>query len=443
MFVTFQNGSTTTLSGRFTATGGGTNNKYLYLTSSYTGPFTLSLAAGTVNSGDLYLQNSTAAGGATWYAGNTSVDAGGNSGWIFADNPTGPRYWVGGSGTWNSTSTAHWSVASNGPPGASLPTANQPAVFDDGSGTNPVITLSGTIVTGDLDITYPGITFTGSGPSLSVFGNLNISSGTTWTAAGSLTLASTYSNTATTGNTVISSSVYLNGAGGTYQLQDNLRIASNSQLVLVNGTLDINGQLVSAGTFDTGTGFKTLLFNAGNIELSGSPNAWLVDSPPNFTITAGAGTGYIRLLSNSAKTFSGGGFSYPAALVNAGSGALSIAGNNTFIDIQTPALPTALLFAGGSTTTLGQFSATGSRAGVLTIGSINPGTQANLVVSGGVVSVSNTNIQDSNASGAVFTAYASAGNRNLGDNAGWQFAPSGLHPLNFGGLVISGGIDLF
>jgi hypothetical protein len=47
----------------------------------------LSNASGVVSSDYLYIQNSTATGGATWYAGANSTDAGGNTGWIFTAPP--------------------------------------------------------------------------------------------------------------------------------------------------------------------------------------------------------------------------------------------------------------------------------------------------------------------------------------------------------------------
>ena len=44
------------------------------------------------------------------------------------------RYWVGGAGTWDNSSTAHWSATSGGAAGASVPTATDDVVFDSNSG---------------------------------------------------------------------------------------------------------------------------------------------------------------------------------------------------------------------------------------------------------------------------------------------------------------------
>jgi DNA-binding CsgD family transcriptional regulator len=51
------------------------------------------------------------------------------------------RFWVGGTGTWDNSSTAHWSATTGGASGASAPTASDTANFDANSG----LTAGGTI----------------------------------------------------------------------------------------------------------------------------------------------------------------------------------------------------------------------------------------------------------------------------------------------------------
>lgn len=51
------------------------------------------------------------------------------------------RYWVGGSGTWDASSTTHWSATSGGSGGASVPGSADIANFDANSG-GGVVTLS-------------------------------------------------------------------------------------------------------------------------------------------------------------------------------------------------------------------------------------------------------------------------------------------------------------
>lgn len=66
------------------------------------------------------------------------------------------RYWVGGTGTWNSSNTTNWSATSGGAGGASVPTSVDDVFFDGNSGTG--------IVTGpDLaSRNIKGLTVTGS-----------------------------------------------------------------------------------------------------------------------------------------------------------------------------------------------------------------------------------------------------------------------------------------
>lgn len=48
------------------------------------------------------------------------------------------RYWVGGSGTWNTSNTANWSGSSGGSGGASVPTSSDYVFFDGNSGSGTV-----------------------------------------------------------------------------------------------------------------------------------------------------------------------------------------------------------------------------------------------------------------------------------------------------------------
>jgi len=53
------------------------------------------------------------------------------------------RYWVGGTGTWDTTSTTNWSATSGGASGASVPTTADNVIFDQ-AGTYTV-TMTGAL----------------------------------------------------------------------------------------------------------------------------------------------------------------------------------------------------------------------------------------------------------------------------------------------------------
>jgi hypothetical protein len=69
------------------------------------------------------------------------------------------RYWVGGSGTWDASTTTNWSATSGGAGGASAPVAADTVVFDSASGTGTCTTASGsTCTTATLNSATLGLT---------------------------------------------------------------------------------------------------------------------------------------------------------------------------------------------------------------------------------------------------------------------------------------------
>jgi hypothetical protein len=128
-----------------------------------------------------------------------------------------------------------------------------------------------------------------------------------------------------------------------------------------------------------------------------------------------------------AKTFVGGGSTYNCTLNQGGAGTLAITGSNTFNDI-TETVPTAnqITFPASTTTTVNNFTLSGSLGNLVSIRSSTPGTRFTLSKSSGTVSASYLNIQDSNATGgAIWEALLTNGNVNSGNNLGWIFSIGG------------------
>lgn len=66
------------------------------------------------------------------------------------------RYWVNGTGVWNSTNTNNWSTISGGPIGASVPTQDDDVFFDqNSSSTNYTVTMDGDVNCKDLNMGAP------------------------------------------------------------------------------------------------------------------------------------------------------------------------------------------------------------------------------------------------------------------------------------------------
>lgn len=86
------------------------------------------------------------------------------------------RYWVGGTGTWNSSSTAHWSASNGGSSGASVPTRNDVVIFNGLSGGGTVTMADSYAECFSLDASAFTGSFSTSGlPGLYVYeGGINL-----------------------------------------------------------------------------------------------------------------------------------------------------------------------------------------------------------------------------------------------------------------------------
>jgi hypothetical protein len=76
------------------------------------------------------------------------------------------RYWVGGAGTWNTSSTTNWSATSGGASGASVPTAADSVFFDQAS--TYTVTMTGALRCLDFTVSAGTVTFASTGtPTIS------------------------------------------------------------------------------------------------------------------------------------------------------------------------------------------------------------------------------------------------------------------------------------
>ena len=189
------------------------------------------------------------------------------------------RYWVGGSGTWNSTNTTNWSATSGGAGGASVPTSADDVIINANSGpgassysitcssavcatlttssTSPkIVTLSGTLtVSGNTTIgsyvDFSGLTCNLT-PSLAAGLNLG---GTNTVFGGTFNFNTNVTYTLT------------NGTAGTYN-----PITFNVNAGTINGSFGNNGTnilTVAGGTVTTGgTNFAAVTVSSGTLTLS-------------------------------------------------------------------------------------------------------------------------------------------------------------------------------
>lgn len=411
----------------FTSSSSLTNNGTLTLGANAT--FTVLALNGTTNLSTytLFGVSCTLGAASTTNFGTGKISLTGNAATIFTGNATQT---VTGTPVIDCTYSGATGTRTISP---STPTESNTISFNVTAGTDTFVITSSQSVK-SLDFTgFSGI-FTATPKT--IYGGLTLSSGMTVASSGTnyITFAGTSGPyTITTNGKTVGLPIAFNGVGGTWILADNFTQGSTVNTNLTNGTLDLNGKTYTAGIiFGTQTGTKNITFNGGTLVCTGTTSAFNNSQPTGFTTTAGTGTGKISMTSASAKTFAGGGSTYNCTLEQAGAGALTITGSNTFNDITNTTQPVSVLFTAGTTNTFNNFSLSGTSGNLVTIGSVTAASHT-LSKSSGIVNVSYCTISYSTATGgARWQAYTTNGNVNGGNNSGWKFSAFSGNGLFFG-----------
>ena len=210
------------------------------------------------------------------------------------------RYWVGGSGTWNTSSTTNWSASPGGASGASVPTSAD-SVFFDQAGTYTV-TLTGALNCLDFNVSAGAVTFSSTG-TISIAGSVSITNVTpTWSATGTLTFTATTAKTITSNGTTFSCPMTFDGVGGSWQLLSALTTGATRTVTLTNGTLNLNNFTLTTGLFaSANSNVRTIAFGTGNITTTGTGSVWFVSPITNLTLT---GTPVVNVNNNTATATS-------------------------------------------------------------------------------------------------------------------------------------------
>lgn len=209
--------------------------------------------------------------------------------------PSG-RYWVGGTGTWDTGTTTNWSQTSGGVGGAKVPTANDPVFFDQAA--TYTVTMTGALTCYNLTVSAGTVTFaTGTTPTLAVSGSMSLIAGTVWNSTGTTTFNSTRTagETITTNGTALNGSVTFNGVGGGWSLTSALTTGATQTTTLTNGALSLNGFDLTTGIFSSSnTNTRSINFGTNSIILSHTTAAQTVLSmaiATGFTYTSNGGYG--------------------------------------------------------------------------------------------------------------------------------------------------------
>lgn len=260
------------------------------------------------------------------------------------------------------------------------------------SGTTGIVLSPAATDRVDLQGNYNSVNLTGFigtfGTAVrTIYGDFTLPSGGTIVAGTSTTTfaATSGTKTITTNGRTLDFPITINGAGGTFQLQDNFLQGTTRAFTHTNGTIDLNGRTLTVGTtYTTAAGTKNLTFNGGTLVCpAASVTSFNNAVPAGFTTTAGSGTGTISMTAATAKTFVGGSIVYDCDIDNGGAGALTITGTNTFNRIKSSyadtTANTTILLPGSDTTVISGITGGSAANKLLGFGSA-ANTRANVVI---------------------------------------------------------------
>ena len=326
------------------------------------------------------------------------------------------RYWVGGAGTWDATTTTNWSATSGGAGGASAPTSADNVIFNTLSNAIAYAVTVGTNANA-LDITI-------AGPAV---GNVTITSGATavincygsWTNAATGVVFTTTTGATinflatTTGKTITTNAVTLggmqiifNGVGGEWTLGSAL--TTTLGIVVTAGSFSTSGSNYALATnqiSSNNSNVRSISLNASVVTISGATFLNFPTTATNLTFNAGTST---IIGSSNSGTLNGGGVTfYNVSFTGVTALTHTINGANTFNN---------LTFTSRTTDGVGAIvvSANQTISGTLTLGAANTavrrlfvrsaalGTQRTLTVAT-IATLSDVDFRDIVAAGASGT----------------------------------------
>jgi hypothetical protein len=314
------------------------------------------------------------------------------------------RYWVGGTGSWDATTT-NWSATSGGAGGASVPTFDDDVFFNSASNaTAYTVTLTTAPVCRSVSIAGAAsgnVTIAGSA-AWSIYGSMAIAAtGVTWTNTSTINFRATTTGwTITTNGVSLSNGIIFNGTGGGWTLGSALTNTSAAGMTLTEGAFNTaNFNLTTTGGFAS-TGALTRSLTLGSSAISF--NSWSALGATNLTVNAGTST---ITLTGAAGAFNGGGLTYYNVFKNLNGFAIGDA-NNTFNALTNNSVNTigtfVCSFAGNQT--IGTLTVNGGsdqtrRASIQTSAAL-AGTQITLTV-GSFVTNGRIDFRDINFQGAA------------------------------------------
>lgn len=204
------------------------------------------------------------------------------------------RYWVGGTGTWDATTTTNWATATGGAGGASAPTVADNVFFDGNSNTGTsafTVTMTGSprCLNFDASAVDGTMTLAGTG-GLSVAGSW-VNHATLFATGGAATIdfSSNSANTIDTkGISFVQGILFGQTTASTGSWTLSSAFTTTGLLTFTTGTLTTNNFAVSASGIQKGTGTSTLNLGSSAVTLTGTAAINLTTT--GLTINAGTST---------------------------------------------------------------------------------------------------------------------------------------------------------
>lgn len=275
------------------------------------------------------------------------------------------RYWVGGTGTWDTSTTTHWSTASGGAGGASVPTASDYVIINASSG-GGTVTLAQDVTIQGFDIRGFTGTFDFSTFVINSAGN-SLSSpridGTS-TILGTKTINLTYNGSTGTRSTTL---VGVSAANAV-----NVNVTAGTDII-TNSTNDVFNILDFTGFAGTLSNNARTIY--GNLTVS-----------TGMTLTAGANATTFAATSGTQKiTTAGKTLDFPLTFNGVG-GTFQLQDNCTVGSTRTVTLTNGALDLNNKTLSTGLFSSSNSNTRSIAFGT------GNITLTGNNASVFNTSI---------------------------------------------------
>jgi hypothetical protein len=249
------------------------------------------------------------------------------------------RYWRGGTGTWDATTTTNWSASSGGAGGASVPTSADAVIFDSASNaTAYTVTCTATqLRCGSLTMAGPltgNVTWAGSAP-LAIHDNVSLAAtGITRTYTGDITLSgSSTGRTITTNGVSLGSLFFVNGVGAGWALGS--ATTTGNTFTVTNGSFDTaNYSFTPLRLSSSNTNTRSISLGSSAVSLGVGGTGTLVDFATSINFTLNAGTS-VFTVAGASSTFTGGNQSfYDVSFNSTSAGTPTINGANTFNNLS-------------------------------------------------------------------------------------------------------------